>query len=334
MNLASGALPPPTLLSSSPSRFAHRLVAPNSVSLQKIASIITSMTTPVRRPLGDPLRTSIPSKPFLMQLLDDIKGNSTPTVCGQPISHSTPTTQPVPVNSTHASSVWVGGDSIAQDARNKLREADETRSRKASVVARNEAPVNPRPTLRLQTSGFDVRSPASGRSTRQASPDRSGGTKRTVVGKASPHTEFDEAARLVDPMMGGLQPPSSVTFNTEPSWIPYDLTQTASPLMFCDSDMSSSPSTDEPISAVSTTFTDITDATSVSEGYDDSCLVLRNTDSRTSPIPLQSELPTSAGPMDLGGADETTFRGRFVSRKTPTWGCDCKYTIIAHLSHC
>lgn len=64
----------------------------------------------------------VPSSSYLQQLLEEIQGAATPTVLrDRPSPPSPPSATP----SRRSSSVWIGGASIARDARDKLRAADQ-----------------------------------------------------------------------------------------------------------------------------------------------------------------------------------------------------------------
>ncbi|KAF5854023.1 hypothetical protein GGP41_006752 [Bipolaris sorokiniana] len=98
------------------------------------------MTTP-RQPKSELSSNLVPSPSFLKQLLNEISGVSTPVASG-----NNKTLQRSPGESDvnragttgdaekRVPSIWVGGAFAARDAREKLRAADETRSRKWNIT--------------------------------------------------------------------------------------------------------------------------------------------------------------------------------------------------------
>ncbi|KAF1912184.1 hypothetical protein BDU57DRAFT_542759 [Ampelomyces quisqualis] len=223
------------------------------------------MSTPVRQPIGAPLQNLGPSSSFLQQLLEEVNGTGGPTVLrDRPISAGTPLSKPSSTASRQASSVWVGGGAIAQEAREKLRAADETRLRKSSIGGNGGKAKGMRPTLSLHTSCLDPPSSASGKSTPSSSPLES-----SFPGQAGSEQNLEALSSA----------PSSSEFRdeTKTSCLANSIDHTAhfpalddfagtdSPHIFCDADpdVSSTPSpTEAPTSAASTTFTN---ATSMSE---------------------------------------------------------------------
>jgi hypothetical protein len=169
---------------------------------------ITRMTTPTRRPSLRSSNSNGPSGSILRQLLDEINGTTTPT--RRDTTSTTPRSLPSSRGSRSArtASIWVGGTDVAQDAREKLRAADEARHKKTS---RREDRDDVRPTLN------NLR----------------------------------------------LQIPSS-RFITQPANTDNDIARANSPLMFVDSDISSTPSPSEeaPSSAVTVSSTDATTVSS------------------------------------------------------------------------
>ena len=101
------------------------------------------MSTPSRRLSGASYFTnSGPSRSVLQKLLEEINGSETPTA---PRDVDTPQVTPRP----RSDSVWVAGGSMAEDARCKLRAADEARQRKLAEnntngLSSNETPSQPR----------------------------------------------------------------------------------------------------------------------------------------------------------------------------------------------
>jgi hypothetical protein len=224
------------------------------------------MTTPTRQPNGAPFQNLVPSSSFLQQLLEEINGSGTPTVVRRrTASQSAPRPEASPNEGRRASSVWVGGTSIARETRHQLRAADEARVRRDSFAVDDL----PRGLLRsapyLHALCFDAASPSSSRSSTSSSP-----RDPQLVGLVAPTATNQETSSAVldeshhKSTMGGLRIPGSAAGTLQQS-DPDDIDRTASPLIFCDidSDISSTPSpTEPPTSALSAA---LTDATSVSD---------------------------------------------------------------------
>jgi hypothetical protein len=225
------------------------------------------MTTPTRQPVGAPLQNLVSSSSFLQQLLEEINGTSTATVSHRRIiPHDTTYDTPPSLPASRRPSVWLGGSMIAQDARDKLRAADERRQLISSVSSQDTTLPLPTPTLPLRTPCFEPPSSSSILSTTNVS--------SCNPASSSPRaSERDTHSILPDvtqstcsrPIAGGLRllvPPIHTIETLSPS----DIARLDSPLMFydIDSDLSSTPSSTElPTSAISAT---LTDASTVSEG--------------------------------------------------------------------
>lgn len=97
-----------------------------------------------------------PSRQILRQLLEEINSVSSARTVRKSISLQSlaGARAPYPVDDI-SSSVWIGGSSLAQDAREKLRAADEAHWRRRSInlVEDNLKPLPP--TLHLDTSGLE-----------------------------------------------------------------------------------------------------------------------------------------------------------------------------------
>jgi len=137
-------------------------------------------------------------------------------------------------------SVWVHGNTLAQDAREKLRAADEARSR------------------RTNTLGIDGTSSSGSSDSNTSSPvghDIHGTGNDNTLHSANRRATSDAALPHRRPALGKLKIPSSrFIIQSIPCGVPGDVL--VSPLMFVDSDISSSPSpTDPPTSATSTDAT-------------------------------------------------------------------------------
>ena len=220
------------------------------------------MTTPNRRPSGVPLHNLAPSGSFLQQLLEEISGSGTPAVLrNRATPQGTLRRQPVSNASRRSSSAWVGGTSIAEDARQKLRAADEARLRTIPVSGNDGAPETTRPTLRLHIPQFNA--PVVPQDTRSSTPSPGDPClPLTAFREKFTHGAGDAETDRSRPSAGlRLTIPT-----TQPSLGFSEATGLASPLIICDVD-SDSPNTispsEPPTSAISGT---LTDATTVSDG--------------------------------------------------------------------
>jgi hypothetical protein len=222
---------------------------------------ITTMTTPTRRPSLQSSNSNGPSASILRQLLDEISGTTTTTPTRRDTTSTTPRSLPPSrgYRSGRATSIWVGGTDVAQDAREKLRAADEARHKKTS---RREDRDDVRPTL----SGLR------------------------------------------------LQIPSS-RFITQPANTDNDIARANSPLMFVDSDISSTPSPSEeaPSSAVTVSSTDVTTAPS----HGSSCAEPPHAGKRchspeTTPHMITKKLRTMTLPATWGPAASSCINARIM----------------------
>jgi hypothetical protein len=225
------------------------------------------MTTPDRRSSGTSLQRLAPSGSFLQQLLEEISGaGPSDALRERRTPHSSPTTQPTESGSRRTSSVWVGGTSIAQDAREKLRAADEARLYKPFISGHDGAPDTPRPRLQLRIPRYNPPAQSQIHSTAPTSGDPYSSPQVRVeptTHETGPTISHDaEAPRPRHrPSAGLLRPPVSATNDTRPSMGYNEATGLASPLIICDadSDTSNTPSPlEEPSSATSDTLTDAT----------------------------------------------------------------------------
>lgn len=233
------------------------------------------MATPVERPGVAPNAQPGRSQSFLKQLLDGIKGAGPPTVLqDQPKTKVTERTPPARVGSRRGSSVWVGGTSIAQEAREKLREADQARALKAIETASQGVVDSRRASLRIVTSGLNDLSASSDGNTAESSFYEScsspSATQENAENQLSQSTLFGKAEALHQRRtVGGLRLPGSVAFSAHPFEAPDDAFAPDSPPMFCDieSDITVTPSpTEAPTSAISTALTDATSVTEEGSG--------------------------------------------------------------------
>ena len=117
------------------------------------------MATPYSQSNSSSDLSTGPSRALLLQLLEDINGAPlTRKVRSESPLQSPASTQSRSSAQNHSPSGWVGGSSIAQDARDKLRTADEVRQRRAAANTINSAPGLATPTLRLDTSRLEPQS--------------------------------------------------------------------------------------------------------------------------------------------------------------------------------
>jgi hypothetical protein len=122
------------------------------------------MATPLSRSNSNGALSTGPSRTLLQQLLEEISGaSSSRSRHDDSPPPSPPLSSPSPPSSYSRSSsqnfspsVWVGGSILAQDAREKLRAADEARWRRAAVNAVDGAPDLHTPRLCLDTSRLDI----------------------------------------------------------------------------------------------------------------------------------------------------------------------------------
>lgn len=264
------------------------------------------MATPSPRPSDHTLGNTGPSSSFLKKLLNEINGedNSAPTrrhtqprmtAASRPRSHG---------SRKRRSSVWVGGATMAQDARDQLRVADEERLQRDSLQGIDGTPaLGPTPRLissqRLigssssgscltGTAGKDSNEKKLGKSIIPRSILRRSGSKA-----ASPRPQLSLAG-LGMPSAQFLVPPSSSVdrANSPPS-----------PLMFCDidSDISLTPSDIEPPTSAATD--DSTQASTWSASYPPNSFPARsrspgkrNREALNHPRTLTKKLRTSIRP--------------------------------------
>jgi hypothetical protein len=231
------------------------------------------MATPTRPLSGAPLQDLAPSSTFLRQLLEEISDTATPTVLRRDATpHSTPHSQASSNGNRRSSSVWVSGSSVAQDARDKLRIADEARLLKTPASSHDATPHPSRPILHLRTTCFDPPSPSPGTSATSPSPrdprfSYTASLRATGWRTRPGLSHATEAAHSMSTARGvHLMAPSNL--DVEPVG-PGEIAGTASPLIFCDvdSDISETTSpTEPPTSAISETFTHATTLSDDSTG--------------------------------------------------------------------
>jgi hypothetical protein len=115
------------------------------------------MTTPYSEPNSSCGLSTAPSRTLLQQLLEEINGaSSTRTALNGSSPPSPVSTYSRSSSQNHSPSVWVGGSTLARDARCKLRAADEARRRKVAANAIDGVPNLHTPGLCLVTSRVDI----------------------------------------------------------------------------------------------------------------------------------------------------------------------------------
>lgn len=223
------------------------------------------MTTPTQRPGGTPLGFHGPSVPFLQQLLEEARASGTPTILR---TQSVPQATAVPAASTNGSrrrsaSVWVGGTSVAQEMRDKLRAADEARLRRTSISSNDSTSPPTRPVLHLQMPRYNAPSSSTTKSSAAASPNAVPNPTGGMLPRGETPSAISRDARTVRmrPTVGSLRLPTSTTVTRASSPGPDDSAPLKSPPIFSDveSDISATPSPcSPPTSALSATSTNTT----------------------------------------------------------------------------
>jgi hypothetical protein len=229
------------------------------------------MTTPARAPIGTPLQNLTPSSTFLKQLLEEINGTNIPTALQRIVGFQGAPRSRANSNATRrSSSVWVGGSSVAQDARDKLRAADEARLLKTSARSLDAAPHPPRPILHLRTPCFEPRSASSEKGTTSPSPPDPCVSRTVSPGATAWRTRSDlsNATEFAHPESTDEGLHHSMLSNAAVEALAASgFAGISPPLIFCDIDsdvsLTTSP-TEPPTSAASLTFTD---ATTVSDDH-------------------------------------------------------------------
>ncbi|KZM21377.1 hypothetical protein ST47_g7486 [Ascochyta rabiei] len=99
------------------------------------------MATPYGPAENSAILNTGPSRTLLQQLLEEISGASpTPTVRNGSTSQAPGSTQSWTASQNHSPSAWASGSCIAQDARDKLRAADEAHQRRSVHETADNAP--------------------------------------------------------------------------------------------------------------------------------------------------------------------------------------------------
>ncbi|KAH7397424.1 hypothetical protein BKA66DRAFT_437984 [Pyrenochaeta sp. MPI-SDFR-AT-0127] len=234
------------------------------------------MTTPFPQSGSVSFSDNGPSSSLLRQLLDEINGRGNPRgIHARDTPQNTPTYSANPHDSrARTSSVWIGGATIAQDARDKLRAADEARCHKACSHGADGTPDSPGSSSCFLTLGLHCPSSPTSKSKRgfgQSESNMSNFLYEETFQADAHNVKLGSPGVLSQrPRVGGLRLPSLVS-NTQPLGHNKDSSTTESPLIFCDvdSNMSSTSSpTEPPTSAVTEASTA---GTMVSDGYEPSC---------------------------------------------------------------
>jgi hypothetical protein len=246
------------------------------------------MTTPTRAPIGAPFQSLAPSSTFLKQLLEEINGTGIPTVLQRKVdSQGAPRSRADSNATRRSSSVWFSGSSVAQDARDKLRAADQARLLKTPARSLDATPHPPRPILHLRTSCFEPHSPSPGDSMTSSSLPEPYFSHTMSPGAAEWRTPSalplaTASGHLKSTVEGlHLSMPSDAAVE---ALAPSDIARMSSPLIFCevDSDVSLTTSpTEPPTSATSITSTD---ATTVSDDRPRAPVELGSRNRRQTPI--------------------------------------------------
>jgi hypothetical protein len=129
-------------------RHSHTLHCLCLSSGLNIALAYLNMATPYRPSDSN----NGPSGRMLRQLLEEIDGVQSSQTVQLPEHDAGPKSPPV----HHTASAWVGGSSLAQDVREKLRAADAARWRRTSVNILDGIFDPSSPALRSESSGSDV----------------------------------------------------------------------------------------------------------------------------------------------------------------------------------
>ncbi|KAF3042732.1 hypothetical protein E8E12_009469 [Didymella heteroderae] len=115
------------------------------------------MATPYSQSNSNGALSTEPSRTLLQQLLEEVNGASSIRTARNASPLPSPTsTYSSSSSQNHSPSVWVGGSILAQNARDKLRAADEARPRRVVANAIDAAPDLNTPRLCLDTSRLDL----------------------------------------------------------------------------------------------------------------------------------------------------------------------------------
>ncbi|KAF1998475.1 hypothetical protein P154DRAFT_577820 [Amniculicola lignicola CBS 123094] len=186
------------------------------------------MTTPCDRRLsGGPSANSGPNRSVLHKLLQEISGFD-PTVA-TPNQILTPKNSPTSrgrprADSVTQPSVWVAGGTIAQDARDKLRAADEARLRKYGAHQLSPDPLEPEQTAQIRrrsTQLTDIRTDVPDTNTRKQPP------RLTRIQTKLLNTEPPPYSSEASPHSGRSESTSDKRLNHSPPHSPVPLAKRA-----------------------------------------------------------------------------------------------------------
>ncbi|KAF1850117.1 uncharacterized protein K460DRAFT_411881 [Cucurbitaria berberidis CBS 394.84] len=232
------------------------------------------MTNPSIQPSVDSLGNIGRPGSLFQQILDEIHGRDTATaLCNRSTPQATPKLPPTPhAIGRRTSSVWIGGTSIAQEAREKLRAVDQARY-KTAIHGTDGTPSDYSLSLRSLSLPICSTSSSSEKIVEGPGHSESEDLDSSETTLSRPCIRRVVSSGLEPPSLratvGGLRLPSS-NFVTQRLCSSDHAEVPKSPLMFCDidSDVSSSPSpTEAPTSAVTVGSTE---ATTVSDGHSSS----------------------------------------------------------------
>jgi len=211
------------------------------------------MSTPSPRPRDTPLDNSGPPCSFLRQLLEEINGDDGLVASRRRASSQSTLASWTTMDTSQKrrSSVWVGGEPIAQDARNKLRAADETRLRRASIQGTDGTPALRSTPQLASPQRINGSSAPQRKSTGPAHIDLN---LNELGDKSTPRTILRTTNNAASPCQK-LDSSGSYMSCAQPLILPGDTADRAiSPLIFCDidSDVSLTSSDSEPPTSATT----------------------------------------------------------------------------------
>ena len=200
------------------------------------------MAAPYKRSNSATSLNTCPSRTLLQKLLEEIKGASSDRVAqSESTSQSPSSTRSWPSSPNRPTSVWVGGASIAQDARDKLRMADEARRRRAAINTIDGAPDLPTPILRLDTAELQMQDAT----TADYKKGPASGVHQTPDPVRYPHDymQYMMNGSPLSTTVGfspGVQGHDNTPFHLQASAFGHDVPRPLSPLIFSDVDFDDS----------------------------------------------------------------------------------------------
>lgn len=207
------------------------------------------MATPYKRSNSATSLNAYPSRTLLQKLLEEIKGASHDRAArNESTSQSPSSTRSWSSSPNHPTSVWVGGASIARDARDKLRIADEARRRRVAINTIDGAPDLPTPILCLDTTELQMQDAT----TAEYKKGPVSGAHQTPDPVRYPH-DYMQYMMNGSPLSTtvGLSPAAqgrdNTPFHLQASAFGHDMPRPLSPLIFSDvyfDDSSYSPHTE------------------------------------------------------------------------------------------